>query len=109
MYLHVHTCAYVYIHLYHISLYSYFFRALVVNIYQHTTVQNQTTEWTVTNAIRELNEAVEADSLGNGEAVMGFMKGMRTSGVWRQKNSREPFPRRPLALLVPEGRREVPF
>lgn len=97
-------------HLYHyISIYTHiFFGALVVNIYQHTTVQNQKTEWTVTNAIRELHEAVETDSLGNMEAIMGFMKGMRTSGVWRQ-NSREPFPRRPLALLVPEGRREVPF
>lgn len=57
--------------------------------------------------IRELHEAVE--SLGDEDSVMGFMKAMRTSGGYRQKNSREPFFGRPLALLVPlvlGGRRD---
>lgn len=57
--------------------------------------------------IRGLHEAVE--SLGDGDAVMGFMEAMRTSGGWRQKNSREAFFGRPLALLVllvPGGRRD---
>ena len=107
MYLHVHIRICIFISLF--ILYLYFFGALVVNIYQHIIVQNKEkkTWWMVIIVIRELHEAVE--SLGDEDSVMGFMKAMRTSGGYRQKNSREPFFGRPLALLVPlvlGGRRD---